>query len=412
MIRKTIAAALLASTAPLAAAQAPAQAPAAIATAPSPAADPARLAAARRFVDEALPQSFLEQMVSLGVQSAAEEHRNNTDAARRDPHHAERARIMERVAGEEAIRIMRGLDPSFRALFADFYARRMSVADLEEGTRFYSSPLGKRFMAGSINMATSPEYNRSMEALGPAFIASFAGVEQRFAAAMADLPPIPGMPVPPPGAPTATVTLSSPTPPVVLPPLPAVDPARLAAGASAVDTLWPSDIVRRPLNMLPAIEALIAMRVGDFGLPIPPDAGINPNATLGELATGFDPHFRHRLPVLARFGGEELARATIALEPDWRRVLAHAYAREFTAPELEQMTQFFGSPGGRRLIDESVRAMEDPQLVRGTILMLPGLIMQFPAIQQRIEQATAHLPPVPAASAPVSAPPSNRRRRR
>lgn len=416
MIRKTIAAALLASAAPLAAAQAPAQAPAsapaAIAAAPAPAADPARLAAARRFIDEAAPQSFIEQMVSAGVRSAAEEHRNDAAAARRDPHHAERARIIERVGGEEATRIMRELDPSFRALFADFYARQMSVADLEEGSRFYSSPVGRRFMAGSLAVAMGPEYQRSMEALTPALTASFAGVEQRFAAAMADLPPIPGMPAPPAGAPAAAVKPAPPIPPAALPHTPAVDPARFAAAARAVDALWPSELFRRPLNMLPAIEMLIAMRVGDFGLPIPPSAGINPNATLAELASGFDPHFRQRVPALARFGGEELARAASAMEPDWRRIVATAYAREFTVVELEEVSRFFGSPAGRRIVEQSLLAMEDPQLVRGTILMVPRVVIQIPTIQQRIDQASAHLPPVPEPSAPVPVPPANRGRRR
>jgi hypothetical protein len=158
------------------------------------------------------------------------------------------------------------------------------------------------------------------------------------------------------------------------------------------EAIWPAGLFERPLDLVPALDTVAAMRVGDFGVPIPPQAQIDPNATLAALATGFDPHFSRRLPVLARFGAGEIARVGTAIAPEWKRIAANFYAREFTVAELDGMTGFFGSPAGRRLNVGTYQAIEDPALVRGIALLLPRLALQIPAAMQRVEQATAHLP--------------------
>ncbi|MEA3041463.1 MAG: hypothetical protein QOC65_952, partial [Sphingomonadales bacterium] len=170
------------------------------------------------------------------------------------------------------------------------------------------------------------------------------------------------------------------------------DPARLAAATRMADAIWPAGLFERPLDLVPALEAVAALRVGDFGVPIPPQMQIDPNSTLAAVATSFDPHFSRRLPVLARFGAGEIARVGTAIEPDWKRIMANFYAREFTVAELDGMSGFFGSPAGRRLNVANYQAFEDPALVRGLVQLLPRLGLQIPAAVQRVEQATAHLP--------------------
>jgi hypothetical protein len=402
MIRKIITAALLASSASVAAAQeAPATVqppvveiqpvPAAPAAAPAPAVDPARLAAARSFVDAALPQSLIERAIALGVHQAAEEHRRDPAEIRRDPNLAERSRIMERVISEEMGRILRDIDPGMRSVVSDFYARRLSQADLEEGARFYGGPMGRRFYEGAINMALSPEYEQAMQSLAPHVQGALAGADQRYAAATADLAPFPGERRPAAGASSSAPPAPRAAP--AAPALPAVDPDRLAAGRRLAEALWPPEMFREPFNLVPMLETVMAMRVGDLGVPIPPQWQIDPNATFGEIATTYDPQFSRRVPVLARFGAGEIARVGTAIEPEWKRIAAVFYAREFSVAELEAMAGFFASPAGRRITVESYRAIEDSALVRGTIQLLPRVALQLPAAFQRVEQATAHLPP-------------------
>jgi hypothetical protein len=404
-----IVAALLATAAAAGPAQQPGTQAAPAAAASLPAADPARLAAARRFVDVAVPQSMMEQLVVAAIRAGAEEERGDAVAARHDPHHAERTRIAQRVAIEEASRIMRELDPDIRALFSDFYARTLSLAELEEAALFYSSAPGRRFTAGGMSIALNPEYHRAMDGLRPRAAAALAGADARFAAATAHLPPLPGMPpaaAPAPPAPVAPLPPAEDAARAAPPPYPGppADAARLASARRAVEMLWPAGPMRRPFDMLPVFEALLAMRIGDFGFAIPPRSGVDPDATVMEIVTGFDPHFGQRLPVLARFVGEEYARVTAAMEPGWRILIAEAYAREFSVAELDEVTRFFSTPAGRRLVQESYRAIEDPQLVRGIALLVPRVVTQIPAVQQRIDRATAHLPQPPTVPVPILVP--------
>jgi hypothetical protein len=265
----------------------------------------------------------------------------------------------------------------------------MDAAALGENARWYESAVGRRFMAGGLAVASSPDYQRASESLGP------------IAAAMAGLPPLPGMATPTPGAPAATVTArpraAAPARPSTGP---AIDPTRLAAGRRAVDALWPSELFQRPIDMRAVAETLIAMKVGEFGFPIPGDMHIDPNATVMQIASVFDTSFAQRVPVLTRFAGQELARVTTAIEPEWKRLTAEAYAREFTVAELDETTRFFSSPAGRQMVVASVRAMEDPGLVRAMIQLVPRFMSQFAAIEQRVTQATAHLPPTFAPAEP------------
>jgi hypothetical protein len=402
MIRKTIVAALLVTAAPLAAQGASAPAPAAQpGSAPAAAAaDPARLAAARRLFDQAIPAELVQQIVQASVRASYEARRNDAEAARRDPHHAERIRLEERVAGEEAMRILRDADSGMRQIFVESFARGFSAADLDELGRFYSSPAGRRLASGSIAIVSRPEYHRAMQALDPLLERTTAGAEQRFVAAMAHLPPIPGMPSPEALAAAGAARAANPAPAAPAPATRAparapADPARLAAARRAIDLLWPSETFRHQFNFQPAAETLAAMRVGDFGVPIPPSAGVNPNATLYDIAGNFDPHFRQRLPVLTRFFGAEMARLTTAMEPEWKRIMAEEYAREFTVAEMDEVSRFAATPAGRRFAIDGLKLVEDPRFVRDLVMMIPRIAMQFPTVDQRIRQATAHLPPVP-----------------
>jgi hypothetical protein len=99
------------------------------------------------------------------------------------------------------------------------------------------------------------------------------------------------------------------------------------------------------------------------------------------------------------------------MEPGWKMLTADAYAREFTAAELDGVARFYSSAAGRRFAAESFRAMEDPEVVRSLVMMIPRFAMQIPAMTQRVSQATAHLPPVPPepAARPAPTPPPRRR---
>lgn len=204
--------------------------------------------------------------------------------------------------------------------------------------------------------------------------------------------------------------VQSPPPAVAaVPQLPPVEPARLAAAERVIELVYPAGALQQAWNMSPMMQTIMAMRIADFGLPFPAPEGIPADATIGQMVTQHDPHFAERMRISSQVIAEEMGRIFTMIEPDFRRVMATAYARRFTGPELEEIGRFYGTPAGRRYAGEVLTIMQDPELVRGFMMMMPRVAMQMPAVAQRVTAATAHLP---ALTGPRPPAPEGQRQRR
>jgi hypothetical protein len=198
---------------------------------------------------------------------------------------------------------------------------------------------------------------------------------------------------------------------VAAPQLPPVEPARLAAAQRVGDLVYPSGALQQAWNMSPMLQTMMGMRIADFGLPFPPPGGAPADATIGQMATQHDPHFAERVRIYGQVVAEETARIFTMVEPDFRRLMATVYARRFTVPELEEIGRFYATPAGRRYAGEALTLMQDPEFIRGLMLMMPRVAMQMPAVVQRVTAATAHLPP-PNIDPPAPPAEEGQRRRR
>ncbi|MDP8995346.1 MAG: DUF2059 domain-containing protein [Pseudomonadota bacterium] len=155
------------------------------------------------------------------------------------------------------------------------------------------------------------------------------------------------------------------------------------------------DAFGEPLALQPLADVLIETPIAALGLPIPADAGLRPEATIGEILAQFDPHYRERLRIVLDLLSRDLGRAFAAAAPEYNRITAELYAREFSVAELDAASRFFGSPAGRTLMRESVAALSDPDFMRDLMSLVPGMIASAGPAMERIQGATAHLPPPP-----------------
>jgi len=197
---KTMMVLALAIAAPAGAQTGPAAAPGNagdVAAAPAPL-DPARLAAAQRLVAAMMPPSSLQRM--MGAAMGEEFFREMEQAmgpefiaqmTARDPHYRERSRIEMQIAREEMGRVFAAAEPAFLEGLSRFYARTLSLADIEEAARFYSTPAGRRLGAESVALIASPEYRDAMLAISARMSENGPRVAERVAAATAHLPPPP-----------------------------------------------------------------------------------------------------------------------------------------------------------------------------------------------------------------------------
>jgi hypothetical protein len=188
-------------------------------------------------------------------------------------------------------------------------------------------------------------------------------------------------------APTETVT-----------PAPA-DPARLAAAERAVAALVPKGIYmtmmrdKMPQLMDAMMSQMMGKTPGELGLPA--EKGIESGKTLGEAAASKDPAFKERMRLTTNVMFEEMGKIFDGMEPRIRAALARAFARKFTLQQLGDFNAFFATPSGAVFAREYLMTFMDQEMMQEMMSFTPELMKALPAIMDKAEKATAHLPPLP-----------------
>lgn len=158
----------------LAAAQAatPAPATAAPATQPATEVDPARLTAARRVVDQFFPPDRRDTMVEAMLAPTFATMRQSFVEAPEmatvfgnDP--AFKTRLDAFMAEEQArsMRLLRTSLPQMLEAMARAYARRFTVAQLDEIAAFFRTPTGSLYVTQSMTLMSDPDVQASQRAM-------------------------------------------------------------------------------------------------------------------------------------------------------------------------------------------------------------------------------------------------------
>jgi hypothetical protein len=191
-------------------------APARAAAGSLPAVDPARLAAARRAVDLVWPAEALGRPIALqpladllaetqigafGIPVPANsglraEQTIGETIAGFDPHYRERLRIALDLLAPKVGRMLVIVEPHYRAITAEIYAREFSAAELDEVAGFYATPAGRALARESYAGLSDPESMRDLLRLVPRVVAAVQPAWARVQAATAHLPPVPAPPMP------------------------------------------------------------------------------------------------------------------------------------------------------------------------------------------------------------------------
>ena len=191
-------------------------------------------------------------------------------------------------------------------------------------------------------------------------------------------------------------------PPAAAPAAPAIDPQRLALAESVALHIFPEGTYQRMMTvsmdsiMDTMLDSMLDMQMGDM-LPegsaedreMEAEAG---RKTMRELMAAEDPHFEERFRITNKVIAAEMAPIVTRLEPEMRSGLARAYARKFTAEQLTELNRFFATPVGHAYAAESMMLWVDPEITTLMGKMMPELVTEMPAIMEKVQAATAHLP--------------------
>jgi hypothetical protein len=186
---------------------------------------------------------------------------------------------------------------------------------------------------------------------------------------------------------------------------PVISKAHDAAAARVVDKLWPLGTYRRMMDgamskmMDSMLESMFGMKAADI---IPPEGKeatqmSTGNKTLLELAEEKDPHFRERMTITMDVMMREMVPLMEKIEPSIRDSLGSIYARDYSEAQLGELNTFLSTPTGQVFGQRWMMSMVDPEMVSNMAKIAPTMMQEMPAIMKKIEAATAHLPPLPAA---------------
>jgi hypothetical protein len=179
----------------------------------------------------------------------------------------------------------------------------------------------------------------------------------------------------------------------------APDPARLAVAQKVVAKLVPEGVYLRMMRdaypqmmdaMIAQMSGISADQLGEEGK----------GKTLEQAAAEKDPAFRERMKIMTRVMGEEMGKVMDKLEPRVRTAVGKAFARRFTLQQLTDMDAFFSTPSGAAFAKDYLLTFMDPEMMQEMSAAAPEMMRAMPAIMERVEKETAHLPPVPKPAEP------------
>lgn len=183
-----------------------------------------------------------------------------------------------------------------------------------------------------------------------------------------------------------------------------IDPARLKAAKDTVDYLFPLGTYERMMKgtmdqlMDQMMMGMGNMRMGDLagagGVArddMPDGVG---EKTLAEISREADPNFDERMKISTKVMMDEMIDIMITMEPAVREALTNIYARKFTASQLTEMNSFFATDTGSAFARDYMMVFVDPEMMQSMMTMVPEMMQAMPDIMKKVEEATAHLPPL------------------
>ena len=183
----------------------------------------------------------------------------------------------------------------------------------------------------------------------------------------------------------------------------AVNPARLATAKVTVDYLFPLGTYERMMKgtMDQMMDSIISQ---SFDRPMAEtmkghgmdDAAIEKmgDTSINDMMLERDPHFKERMQISTKVMTDEMVDLMTAMEPAIRETLANIYARKFTPDQLAEMNAFFATDTGSAFARDYMMVFVDPEMMQSMMSFVPEMMQAMPAIMKKVEEATAHLPPV------------------
>lgn len=181
-----------------------------------------------------------------------------------------------------------------------------------------------------------------------------------------------------------------------------IAPALLAKGERIAGAIVPAGSYRKIMAgtfqqiiepMMSGMDEIPLSKIAGFAGVSEEDIKLKEGATLSDLMMIIDPYYKQRNRAMMTRITDILIDMSDDMEPPIRTGLARAYARRFSAGELEAAAQFYETGSGAKIAGESLAIFASPEVMSASMEMMPKFMERMMGAMGDITKGSEDLPP-------------------
>ncbi|MEM1132539.1 MAG: DUF2059 domain-containing protein [Pseudomonadota bacterium] len=181
-----------------------------------------------------------------------------------------------------------------------------------------------------------------------------------------------------------------------------IEPNQLAKGEDVAAKLLPDGSYKKIMSetlgtviepMLGSIDVMPLSAITAFAGISESEVSPPDDATVKDLMEIIDPHFAERQQAMFSSIFDILIELSDEVEPAMRDGLAKAYARRFTAEELDEVSAFLSTEAGAKFGSESLAVYSSREVIGASMEVMPKFLERFLGQMENPEELMGDLPP-------------------
>lgn len=181
-----------------------------------------------------------------------------------------------------------------------------------------------------------------------------------------------------------------------------IDPVLLAKSERIANAVVPNGSYRKIIAetfktvvgpMMEGIDQIPLSTIAGFAGVSESDIKLKEGANLSDLMVIIDPYYKQRNRMMMTKLSDIMIDLSDDMEPSIRSGMARAYARRFSADELETAAQFYETEAGAKIAGESLGIFASPEVMSASMEMMPKFMERFFGEMEAITKGSEDLPP-------------------
>jgi len=181
-----------------------------------------------------------------------------------------------------------------------------------------------------------------------------------------------------------------------------IDPALLSKGERIAQAVVPQGSYRKIIAetfksivepMMEGFDEVPLSVIASFAGVGEDEIKLKEGAKLSDLMMIVDPHYKKRNRTMMSKLSDIMIDLSDDIEPSIREGMAKAYARRFTAKDLEAVAQFYETESGAKIAGESLGIFASPEVMSASMEMMPQFMERFFGEMESITKGSDDLPP-------------------